>query len=203
WTGWIKPENLTKDYILDQYELSVSATDGLADLKDVEFNNFNTGNPYVDRATVLVSVRRILEHIEILLGFKIQLGVYETVLMTNSQNAIEKATIDSLRFTKIVDGREVQKNCFLVLEEILRTFGVVMFQSEGFWWIQSKRERNSNVFEYNSAGTLQSTTLIDVSYDITNFDFRGGNSLERLPPIKQFETTLKNKNINLYLNRFL
>ena len=193
--GWVKPENFVRDFIKEQYELTVSATDGLADLKGITFNDFTSNNPFIDRASVLTVVRRIFEHLESDLGFKIQLGIWETSEMVATDNAIEKATIDLLRFTKIKDGREIQDNCLTVLEEILKPFGVVIFQSEGYWWIQSKRERNSVVWEYSAAGAYVTKSTIDNSIDITNYDFRTGASMETLQPIKQQNLIFKDKDI--------
>ena len=195
WQGWIQPENLTREYITDQYELRVSASDGLADLKDIEYLNFSTGVAYEDRVDILDTVKRVLNHTEIALDFKIQLGIEET-LMTAGTLALSNITHDSTRLSKTTDGRTKQESCFVTLEEVLRPFGVEFFQAEGYWWIQSKSERNSNVFEYDYATlTQQSKTLTDVSIDITNYDFKNRGELQQFKPIKHHETTFQDKNL--------
>lgn len=195
WQGWMKPENLTRDFIADQYELSISATDGLADLKDIEFVNFSSGAVYTDRVTILTVVKRVLEHLEIEIDFKIQLGTWETTLMTVAQNALFEMDVNTERFAAIVNGRTVQDDCLTVLEEVLRPFNVEMYQAEGFWYIQAKNERNSPVFTHTYSTLAQSAlSTIDNSLDITNYDFKNRGTLEVLKPVKSQEVTFLNFN---------
>ena len=203
WQGWMKPENLTREYITDQYELSIVATDGLADLKDIEFVNFSTGAVYTDRVTILTVVKRALEHLEIAIDFKIQLGTWETTLMTVAQNALFEMDVNTERFTSVIDGRTTQDNCLAVLEEVLRPFNVEMYQAEGFWYIQARNETNSPVFTHTYSTLAQSAlSTIDNSLDITNYDFKNRGTLEILKPVKSQEITFKNYNngSNLILN---
>lgn len=203
WQGWIKPENLTRELITEQYELSVSATDGLADLKNIEFVNFSTGDVYTDRVTILTVVKRALEHLEIEIDFKIQLGTWETTLMTVAQNALFEMDINTERFASVKDGRTVQDDCFSVLQESLRPFNVEMYQAEGFWYIQARNETNSPVFTHTYSTLAQSAlSTIDNSHDISNFDFKNRGTLELLKPVKHQEVTFNNFNngSNLILN---
>jgi len=195
WQGWMKPENLTREYISDQYELNISATDGLADLKDIEFTNFSTGAVYTDRVTILTVIKRALEHLEIAIDFKIQLGTWETTLMTVAQNALFEMDVNTERFASNKDGRIVQDNCFDVLEDVLRPFNVEMYQAEGFWYIQAKNETNSPVFTHTYSTLAQSAlSTIDNSLDISAYDFKNRGSLEVLKPIKNHEITFFNYN---------
>ena len=193
WQGYVKPENITREFIDEQYELRISATDGLADLKTIEYLNFSTGSNYTGHADLLTTIKRCLEHLEIELDIKVQLSTYEVTTMTNLQCPIKEVTLDSGRFTKTVDGRNTHENCLSVLEETLRPFGAVMFQDDGLWWIQSKQERNSPVFLYAYSTLLQtSRTVTDVSVDISAYKYTNKGDFQRYFPVQKHETTFQN-----------
>ena len=193
WEGYVKSENINRPFVLDHYELSISATDGLADLKGIEFVNFSTEATYSDRTSLLRTVKRCLEHLEIELDFKIQLSTYETNEMVTTECALSVVTLDSTRFTNEVDGRTVQDDCLTVLEETLRVMGVSLFQDVGYWWIQAHHERYTPIFVFDwSTITQQSRTITDMSLDISSYSFESLGDFQRLSPIKKHEVTFQN-----------
>jgi hypothetical protein len=57
WVGWLQPENFSRQYIADAgwYRITLSAVDGLANLKNIEFVNASDGSQYEDRVTIMTT----------------------------------------------------------------------------------------------------------------------------------------------------
>lgn len=83
--GWLQPENLVKNYSKNPpwIEISVTAYDGLVDLKEIDFSQpdpiTTKGRPYEGRIRLLEILKYALSRTEIPLDFKIQLNTWEGI----------------------------------------------------------------------------------------------------------------------------
>jgi hypothetical protein len=89
WVGWLQPDNHGREWIQvnSVFGYSLSATDGLASLKNIEYVNFSTGDQFYDRVSIISTIKRALEHAEHSLDFRVQLGTYASNggLMTSTE----------------------------------------------------------------------------------------------------------------------
>jgi hypothetical protein len=202
WTGWLKPDNYNRDFVENgqYFNISLSASDGLADLKKIEFKDFTTGAILQDRVTILTTVKRALEHTGINLDFRVQLGTYATndSIMTSSELALSKLSVENGRLIKNKDGRSINDNCYKVIEEILKPLNVYLIQSGGKYWIVNPQEKNSYVFSVpwatpNSPTRDGSPTNQVVS--MSGYKYRNRGEVQKIRPLERIESTVRSRSI--------
>ena len=119
WTGWLKPENTTREFLYPEVEYRVSATDGLNDLQQVDYDGFeNTG-----KQTLLQIIKNAIGFIGITdMDFFIQCNLYEDVLMTTTENVFKKLKVSNEGFYTIEDGELKPDKCHEVLQKCVSSF---------------------------------------------------------------------------------
>lgn len=200
WTGYLLPENYSRNWINDgdYYALSLSASDGLARLKEIEYTNFSTGSQYTDRVSIITHIKRALEHLELELAFRVQLGTYVSngSLMASTDCMLDKVTADSRRFTELKDGREVNKDCYTIINELLEDASCYLEQTNGRYEIINIQEKNSYYFPITWSGlTVGSRTARDLRLDIADYKYRMGSEVQKLRPIEEVQVTFRDRNI--------
>lgn len=194
WTGYLQPGNLERELFGETYQIQLSATDGLADLKDIEY--LNSGVVYTDRVSIMTVVKRCLEFIGFDIDFKVQLGTYEDTAMLSTDLALDKTTIDNRRFIKVVDGRQTAKNCYDVLTEVLKFWNCTLRQSAGNYWIITEHEANSYVHTVTySTLAVASRVASDLQVDIDAYDNFQPGMLAKVAPVKKTGITFRNRNL--------
>jgi len=115
--GYIKPENLMKSYPKNSPTITItlSATDALVDLKDIEFLSGSV--PINETTTELQILKYALTPIGIELDFQIQLGTYESNYMASTECAIKMVKHDTRRFFKNETGRMTYMSCWKLLKQ--------------------------------------------------------------------------------------
>jgi hypothetical protein len=118
------------------YPVVITATDGLGQLKEVAL----TG-PSVD--TDLGSlIFEQLNRLELELDFEICNDLYEGLVMDNTKSIFDQAEGSNLLVQDFTFD-ELELNAFDFLLEICKSFGWVLFQSNGRWVIQRAVARNN------------------------------------------------------------
>jgi len=192
--GWIKPENLTRQYFHDQYFITLSANDALADLKDIDFRD-SDDYTITGKVTKLQILKYALGKTGIELDFKIQLGTYEINYMTSSQCALDKISVDARRF---IDDNGSPMNCRAVIEEILKIYNVKLKQHNGYYQLTNYHEKNSYEFEFDWATlTQQSRTATDNIVDLAGYKYKFNSDLIKIGPLKKVSITYKNKDLGI------
>ena len=200
WVGYLLPENFRRDWIDENniYAYSLVATDGLARLKEIEYKNFSTGAQYADRVSKITHIKRALEHLELELDFRVQLGTYATndSLMTSSECILDKGTVDSGRFAQVKDGREFNKDCYTIIEEILDPFYCYLAQVQGYYQIINAQEKDSYYFPITwIALTVGTRTARDLTFSLADFCYRRSSELQKIRPIEEVQVTFRDRNV--------
>lgn len=194
--GWLKPENTGRSmYPVVEYRLT--ATDGLADLEDLEYDN--AGVLYRDTVSVLLTIKRAL----LLVGFTdldffTQVNTWEKAEMVITEDPLIKVDVDNRRFIDVKDGEEIPMNAYEVLEHCLKIFNCILFQKNGYYYIVNNQEYNSLRTTYNWAdlsvidGSDPSNRVIDINaYTPRDTPW----TLNKIEPIKTLRVKFENINI--------
>lgn len=174
--GYLTSEGVFESYNTDKWELNLEAIGPLGVIKDLAYLQPTTGNPYVGFATLAQVIARILTR-----GFNLsseRLEIY-TFAGINAVNEIanspggffDYANIDQSIFT--LDEGETYQDCQLILEELLSSLALSIFQENGKWYILPRhREANATglamkVFDADGA-LLRSETVLNLKTTIGN-----------------------------------
>ena len=142
------------------YPVLITATDGLAQLKEVAL----TG-PAVD-TDLGDLIREQLNRLALELNIEVCNDLYEGLVMDNTKSIFDQAEGENL-LVQANTFTELELNAYDFLEEICRSFGWVLFQRNGRWRIQrpiAKNIMNTMIYLHNySTGAVISGTL---DYDV-------------------------------------
>lgn len=198
WTGWILPENAHRPFIKrhDYFEMSLTATDGLAKLKDIKYKNFSTGAKYSDRVSFITTIKRALEHLELALDFRVQLNTYETTLMTSTECAMDKCTVNNNRYVKVEDGREFNEDCYTIIETVLKDFNCYLKQEGGYYWIVNPQEVDSYYYPIPwSTLTVGTRTANDLEVSLSGYKYSVNTDLQKIRPLEEYQYRFNDRNL--------
>lgn len=188
--GWIKPENLTRQYFGDKYFITLSATDAIGDLKKIDFRDSDA--IINGKYTLLEILKYALTLTDIELDFKIQLGSYETTYMNANECALEKIVSDTRRYLE--NGNPI--DAYSVIEKVLKIFNLKLKQYNGYYQITNYHELNSYEFEFDwSTLTQQSRIATDNIIDLSGYDYEFNSDLIKIRPLKEIDITFRNKDL--------
>jgi uncharacterized protein (TIGR02145 family) len=202
--GWVKPENLYKRYEKNPpyIEVSFPATDGLADLKSVEFRqDFVT--IYTGIKSLLQIVKHCVEKLDFALDFKIQLGTYESVKMTSIQCALEKTFVRAENFVRESTSELgslvlTPIDCWSVLEHVLKPFKVKFKQYRGAYYITNYHEVSSYEFTFAYATLAQTgRTAKNLVQDATERLYKPYIEEQKIHPISSVLTVIEDTNTGI------
>jgi len=193
WTGYVKPENLSRPFLKNSYFITLSAVDGLADLKNIEYPSASaTGD-----TGLITIIKTCLNQTGIELDFEIQNNIYESVLMTSSEFLFEQVKANSKRFKDDKDGRVKYINCYSVLNFVLNSLNSKIIQSGGKYIITNQDEQNSKKWSIDYTALTGASTTYNRNIDITNYKvIANTDDLSQMQPYKKIETTFRNKYVN-------
>ncbi len=201
WVGWLLPDNHSRGWIKkgDYYPVSLSATDGLAKLKEIEFVNFSTGAQYTDRVSIMTTLKRALEHVGHDLNFRVQLGTNCTndSLMADTDCSLHKVTVDNGRYSVEKDGRQVNEDCYTLIEKTLKDFNCYLIQEDGLYWIVNPQEKDSFYFTLTWADvtTIVSRTAQDLAVSLSGYKYNGYGEKQKIRPFELVEATFRDRNV--------
>lgn len=127
--GFINPDGIWEDYVYDRWVLSVSATDGLPNLKNISFSP-NASNTYSGMMNLLDIIVICLSKT----GLNLPLNTHVKIFYTGFIAQIDILNNVYLRVDAYKNGSEGM-NCADVLESILRIFNATIVQMNGEWFI--------------------------------------------------------------------
>lgn len=204
--GLMKPENMVFDFLgnPNYIKLTITATDGLSDLKNVEFRNNDVSKSIVfGRKRLLDIIRLAIRPIDkiqnIAYGAYVVLNTYETTLMTEGDCALDKMYANCERFhIKTDDGFEVM-TCFEVIEAVLKPFNCKMYKKGDNFYIL-----NHNEYFYEThlthifTGTdwqIHSTSYLGFIQNLTDFLYIPGIERQLIQPVSTIHTLFKNEDM--------
>ena len=193
WRGFVTPELYADPDIAPPYDVQITATDGLGELKNYDFTDFTT--------------RSVAQHIVNILGYT-GLTVSASDLILVSSLICYTPSILSLLNAFINPAHMKGKSCYEVLANILETFHLSITQHNGTWLLVRLTDvvrTGSTVAAETGSGT--STTLPVASFgSMASYDWWPIGYLQRqVVPAKnrvtmdlpfQFRTMLTNPEFN-------
>ena len=201
--GYVQPESISRTIIKQNTNVSLSATDALKDLSEIDFSD--DGIPYAGKMTIMEVIKEALDKLGfpaiggVYMDFLVKLNIHET---DNANNILcfLNTFVDAYRFARIKSGRTEFDSCLEVMEEVLRPFHVTLRQSQGMYKIMAVDERNTYNYDIDwTTLTQNSRSEITDTVDITSYKVTPFPDLSYLPPIKYFEITHRNRNMGASL----
>jgi len=186
--GWLMPENLSREFFKGKYIINLSATDGLAKLRDIELRD---GDDIISgKKTLLEIIKYAVANTGITLDFRIQLGTYESN-MSSDECALNEIGVDARRFIK--DGKPLP--CHDVIHSCLKDFSCTLKQEKGYYQITNKHELDSYEFVFDYATlTQQSRTATSKIIDMDGYKY-GAADMNKISPLKDVEIKFKNRDL--------
>lgn len=164
WIGYVIGDNYSESYMAPPYPVTIVATDGLSDLKNVSFLDLNERR-YREDIITLHAIRDILARTELGINIQCAINRYEENMdQGDTDDPLEQSMFNPTTFYH--EGRI--KSCIEVLEEILKPFGARILQRNAKWFITSIEEHLStfDYREFDHNGVLISEGQYDDSVDI-------------------------------------
>ncbi|MCK9430618.1 MAG: hypothetical protein M0R17_11520 [Candidatus Omnitrophica bacterium] len=203
--GFLKPENVYKRFeIKPPYiEFELSATDGLADLKDVDFNQPGDSD---DIATTTISllqaVKYALTQVGIPLPFCIQINTYESTYMNFDDCPLTSIFCNTKRFYSKDDTKYKPIKCWDALEIVLKIFNAKLFQYDGHYYIVNFHEIISNGYFYDWGLSLIEKTSTGTKIDISSYLYAPYVEQQKIQPLKSVLLTIENSDPGQELQDF-
>jgi hypothetical protein len=150
WQGFILPTEYEEPYTDPGYIVTVTATDGLADLKDQDFGNLS-GN-----LSLIKVIARCLRNTDLNLNIRSAISRFELNHDTDPEDdPLEQTFVDASIYT--------DKTCDEVLNYVLIPFGARLFQSKNVWWIISIEDTpfTFSYRQFSPIGIYQSNSTYD------------------------------------------
>ena len=164
WQGEILPEQVVIPDTAPNASISITAVDGLANLKGIKYNN--DGTAYEGTATILEHLHNVFQKLYIapqwaasdveLKFFEDMIGKqYKDLIGSNQNKQLQNAKVTHETFyKKDEDNLNEYFSAYEVLESLALTFNACVFASEGsIWWVpmgsvQSHASGKLNVANY-------------------------------------------------------
>ncbi len=181
WTGYLQPDNLSRSYFNKLYQITLNASDWLANLKEVEFRNGSSN--YTDELSVLATIKTCLEFTGIALDFYTQINTWETTYMTSTTDVLNNLYVHLGRFTKVENGKTKYTSVYDVIKEVLKPHNISLKQVGGRYHLINIYEVNS-FYRIHTWSTLAAgaRTATDHIVNIDSFNFSRDSSVTKLKP---------------------
>lgn len=137
WTGYLLPEKYSEPFIAVPYDVSVSASDGLGILKNIQYAQTGTHS-------IFDIIKYCSDQTSLALGFEISFSLVEKS-MTSTESVLHQATLNTCTFNAMT--------CYEVLEECMMSLDCFITQSENRWLICSMVDVDKGGYIYNNRGT--------------------------------------------------
>lgn len=203
WAGWLIPDQIIQKDEAFPYHCSLYAVDGIARMKDVDYVDPVTGNPFTGRETFLEHFYHCFDHIGLMslagvtmptVRFRTNVNLYDTGMVTTT-SPVAQAEADHDRFiNKDDEGNAEYFSVYDVLDALCMRFGArLMFSRGAYTLLQVGELENTtqNFHTYNAAGALIGTeSAVDIDIDIdysteSGAKKRRGGTYSFLQPLKK------------------
>ena len=136
WTGYVLPEKYSEPYISVPYDVSVTASDGLGILKNIQYAQTGT-------RSIFEIIKYCCDQTSLPLGFEISFSLLEKS-MSSMESVLHQATLNTGTFNGMT--------CYEVLEECMTSLDCFITQSENGWLICSLVDVDKGGYIYNNQG---------------------------------------------------
>jgi hypothetical protein len=158
--GYNIPFLYREQYLKSPKYVEIEATDGLANLKDLDFVD-ESGNNFKRIITHLEIISTVLKKLDLNINIKAAINMYDVSMdSTDSDDPLEQTYIDT---TVYYDKDGTPEKCDVVIRNILQEYGAYITQADGEWLI-ARIEENIAEFDYrefNPGGSYNSNASLD------------------------------------------
>ena len=96
--GWIKPDGIYEDWVVDKWVLSIDVFDGLSTLKNLSFVTWD-GLHFIGKYSILDVVRNCLERTGLYLPINVSLGIkYRDAVEIDTNTVLENVYVSTERY---------------------------------------------------------------------------------------------------------
>lgn len=194
WVGNIIADNVRKQDKERPYIFAMRATDGLAALKDIDYNN--AGTDYSGRARCTAHIINALNKIgtdDLFSTAILSTAVtwYSAEHSSTSVDPIHESRFDHRRYIKIdSSGDKSYYSCYEVIKSVCEAYGARIFLSDGTFKVVQLNEyegANFALFNYDNTATLDSTTAAATysKTDATDVIRLAGGNFEYYPALNK------------------
>ncbi len=184
WEGLLQPDQISHSFIENKFIISLSATDGLKDLKDIPFTysfEITKEETWIPKQKLINIIRAALLPIGISLDFKVQLNLRHEEGSTDD-NCLTDTFADIRRFENDVDGVFEYDSCHKVIEKVLTSFNCTLRQSGGYYHIRSRSEKETPYWDI-AWGLHTSTKQSAIPAVELVENYQRGGELSKITPV--------------------
>lgn len=165
WIGYLIASNYSEIYGPTPYNVSITATDGLADLKKLPFLD-SAGNRFKSDIVTMKAITEIINKTD--LGINI-ISAVNRIEESMTSNALIESKFNPDTFYAD-DEQRTPENCLVVLEHIVKIFGCRIYQRDAKWIIQTIEEavHEFEYQEFNQEGIQVNDGTIEDVIEIQN-----------------------------------
>lgn len=200
WVGNIQTDNVRRQDKEWPYIFQIRATDGLAALKDIDYNDAGTAYTGLERCTehVINALNKIGTASLFGTDF-LKTGVrwFSADHTSTSLDPLHESRFNHRRFVKVDSSDNTTfSSCYDVLETICQAFGARIYLSDGSFYITQINEYEGNTllyYNYNSskaASGSDTSTTYQVT-DGTDVIRLGGGAYQYYPALRQVDVVYK------------
>lgn len=163
WTGYVIPQNYIEQYLAPPYPISITATDGIADLAQYDFED-QSGNEFTDDIRLIDILSECLKNTDLQIDLVVGVNRFE------QEMDLGLDPLSQVRVNPKIFYSDKKYNCLTVIDECLKPFGARILQYRGAWLIYGIEEsvHEFNTFVLDSDAQFKSISSVD---DLINLDF--------------------------------
>ncbi len=130
--GYLVPEFRQEPYYFTPYDVSVTFSDQIGELKNKDFRDYY-GNLIKGDISIIKIIAEILKKTNLELPIRCGVNVFdENMDQAVTDDPLAQSYIDTRIFRA---AKDVPLKCDYVLTELMKPFRAQFFQSQGVWWI--------------------------------------------------------------------
>lgn len=143
WQGYLNTNQYDAPYKPPPNNLTFTASDGLGLLKYEDFTLTGDNSEFA-------CIRHCIDKIDLQLNYAIAISMYEVSHTYSDRTPLEQTFVDCTIFTG--------KNCYEVLEMILKRYDAEITQDNNRWLIRSSIDKKSTLVNYDWQGVYDSAS---------------------------------------------
>lgn len=163
WLGWLDNDQLQETFVDTKTEIRLTATDGLSLIKSKELNQAGSQVWGIYRVNDYIGM--CLDNTGLNTAYNCLINMYpegeDQRGVDSDYDAFYYAHVSSFTF---LTGPRNFDDCYTVLAKIMESFGCMLFQARGEWWIIQTNDRIANYLEGTRREGITSSVVADASY---------------------------------------
>lgn len=139
--GFILPDGIWEDYVADKWNLQITASDGLASLKNVSFSNEN-GLNFFGRMTAINMIHLCLKKTGLILPINENCQIQYTNWPGSGYSILSSIYLSTERYFQ---NDSEPMDCESVLKSLMQIFNCTLVQQDGEWQVYRSLDLKSQM----------------------------------------------------------